>query len=76
MECYNCHKLGHFQSECPSKEMEANFIETQEEMLLMSYLDMNNGNIKDVWFFDSDVAIICVGRRNTSQILMKVLEIL
>ena len=39
VECYNCHKLGHFQWECPSKENEANYVETQEEMLLMAYMD-------------------------------------
>ena len=32
VECYNCHKLGHFQWECQSKEKETNYAETQEEM--------------------------------------------
>ena len=35
VECYNCHKLGHFQSEC-----QANYAEEEvEEMLLMAYVE-------------------------------------
>ena len=34
VECYNCHKLGHFQWECQSKEKETNYAESQEEMSL------------------------------------------
>nr|GMD32642.1 Retrovirus-related Pol polyprotein from transposon TNT 1-94 [Ipomoea batatas] len=30
IECYKCHKLGHFQWECSSKE--ANYVETEEEI--------------------------------------------
>ena len=52
MECYYCHKLGHFQWECPSKEKEANYAQTQEEMLLMSYVNMNKANGEDMWFID------------------------
>jgi len=53
IECYNCHKLGHFQWECPNKEKEANYAETQEEMLLMAYMNMNKVNREDMWFLDS-----------------------
>ncbi|KAL6334054.1 hypothetical protein AAG906_001809 [Vitis piasezkii] len=53
VECYYCHKLGHFQWECPSKEKEANYAQTQEEMLPMSYVDMNKANGEDMWFLDS-----------------------
>ena len=53
VECYNCHKLGHFKWECPSKENEANYADTQEEMLLMAYVDMNKAHREDMWFLDS-----------------------
>ena len=55
MECFKCHKLGHFQYKCPSWDKEANYIELgeEEEMLLMSYVDMNHARREDVWFLDS-----------------------
>nr|GLL16779.1 Retrovirus-related Pol polyprotein from transposon TNT 1-94 [Ipomoea trifida] len=35
IECYKCHKLGHFQWECSSKE--ANYVETEEEIERTDY---------------------------------------
>ncbi|MBW1279563.1 hypothetical protein KYD79_27720 [Escherichia coli] len=31
MECYKCHKLGHFQYECPSLERQVNYVEFNEK---------------------------------------------
>ncbi|KAL9429389.1 hypothetical protein AB3S75_031241 [Citrus x aurantiifolia] len=54
VECYNCHKLGHYQFECPSWDKEANCAELdEEEMLLMTYVEKNGARREDVWFFDS-----------------------
>ncbi|CAL8155107.1 unnamed protein product [Prunus armeniaca] len=51
VECYHCHKLGHYQYECPDKEKETkvNFVKTKGEILLMAYIDkkeISSGDIK------------------------------
>nr|KYP58224.1 Retrovirus-related Pol polyprotein from transposon TNT 1-94 [Cajanus cajan] len=56
VECYNCHKLGHFQWEC--KQGVTNFAESQvesaeEHMLLMAYVETKEQQKTDVWFLDS-----------------------
>jgi hypothetical protein len=55
VECYHCHKLGHYQYECPDKEKETkvNFAETEGEMLLMAYIDKKENSSGDTWYLDS-----------------------
>jgi hypothetical protein len=53
VECYYCHKHGHFQYECPSKEKEVNFVEAGEEILLMAYVEDTKVNREELWYLDS-----------------------
>ncbi|KAL8096471.1 hypothetical protein AgCh_037437 [Apium graveolens] len=55
IECFNYHKLGHFQYECPSWEKTANYAENceEDELLLMAYVEHNNSNREGKWFLDS-----------------------
>ncbi|XP_047326585.1 uncharacterized protein LOC124930276 [Impatiens glandulifera] len=54
--CFGCHKLWHFQYECLGKSQErAHYVETEEEMLLMSYIDEGKKNQDEICmgFLDS-----------------------
>lgn len=59
VECYKCHKLGHFQYECPSWEKAANYAEAdaeadkEEEVLLMAHVELNDAKREGAWFLDS-----------------------
>ncbi|KAL6321248.1 hypothetical protein AAG906_016282 [Vitis piasezkii] len=63
VECYNCHKLGHFQWECPIKENKTNYVETEEEMFLMAYMDMNKADREDMWFLNSGCSNRMCGKK-------------
>ena len=54
VECFKCHKLGHFQYECPQWNKEANYAELDdtEELILMATID-EPINKKVAWFLDS-----------------------
>lgn len=50
VECYKCHKFGHFKNECPMWEKAANYAELEEDVLLMAAVDKK---VALVWYLDS-----------------------
>ncbi|XP_017428779.1 uncharacterized protein LOC108336842 [Vigna angularis] len=58
VECFQCHKLGHFQYECPRLEKQAYYAMYEEssgvedEILLVAYEETNHVQQED-WFLDS-----------------------
>ncbi|GAU16794.1 hypothetical protein TSUD_200370 [Trifolium subterraneum] len=57
IECYKCHKLGHFRYECPEGDDSAYYVDynDEEEVLLMAFKENQNGSTRSkVWFLDSD----------------------
>lgn len=66
IECFKCHKLGHYQSECPTwEENDANYAEfdDSEEMLLMAKQEFTNAAADEVWFLDSGCSNHMVGTK-------------
>ncbi|XP_015579968.1 uncharacterized protein LOC107261942 [Ricinus communis] len=56
VECYRYHKLGHFQYECPTYANYAEHTELDEgeEMLLMSFMEINQMSGDRKWFSEVD----------------------
>ena len=63
VECYYCHKRGHFQYECPSKEKGENFVEAGEEILLMAYVEDTKVNREELWYLDSGCSNHMCGKK-------------
>ncbi|MCH85501.1 retrovirus-related pol polyprotein from transposon tnt 1-94 [Trifolium medium] len=65
VECYKCHKLAHYQSECPTWEGNAHYAEfnDDEDMLLMAKTEEQNFNKIETWFLDSGCSNHMVGHK-------------
>jgi len=57
--------LGHFQWECPkrTRDTRVNFVETNEDMLLMAYVDDNETERDHLWFLDFGCSNHMCGKR-------------
>ena len=68
IECFKCHKLGHFQYECFDLEKKANYaeLEEEEELFLMPYKELHQTKRKEVWFFYSGCSNHMTGNKEWS----------
>lgn len=53
VECYRCHKMEHFQYECPTLDKEANYVDTDEEELVLMILTKIEYDQGEIWLLDS-----------------------
>ncbi|GAA0171473.1 hypothetical protein LIER_25494 [Lithospermum erythrorhizon] len=54
IECFKCHKMGHFQYECPNwKEAHFTAFEDEDDLLLMASVNHARSERQDMWFIDS-----------------------
>ncbi|KAH0652619.1 hypothetical protein KY289_030297 [Solanum tuberosum] len=58
VECYRCHKFGHYQSECYTrllneKDEKSNFVESKETETLLMETQAHEEPLQDVWYLDT-----------------------
>jgi len=64
IECFKCHKLKHFQYECPDWKKKANYdeIDEEEEILLMAHKEQQTQEGQR-WYFDSGCSNHMIGNK-------------
>ncbi|KAH0721479.1 hypothetical protein KY284_006509 [Solanum tuberosum] len=71
VECYRCHKFGHYRSECCTrlpneKEEKSNFVENKEgETLLMPVHAENEPEGQVIWYVDTDCSNHMTGSKSS-----------
>ncbi|XP_015583224.2 uncharacterized protein LOC107262360 [Ricinus communis] len=80
IECFKCHKLGHFQWECSAKEL--NYVESQEEMLQQPYVreerlftDIDE-NLRDTVKLGDNSSVVVAGKGNVRLKVNDVVQII
>ncbi|KAK9941415.1 hypothetical protein M0R45_018018 [Rubus argutus] len=73
IECFRCHKIGHYRSECnvklpfdKEKGEKSNFVEKKEEQetLLMAFHVKENKHEPDIWYLDTGCSNHMFGRKS------------
>ncbi|GAU38535.1 hypothetical protein TSUD_320070 [Trifolium subterraneum] len=67
VECFKCHKLGHYQNECPNWEgNDANYVEFNQhkKVLLMAKTKHDPNNKHEIWFLDSGCSNHMIGHKD------------
>ncbi|KAH0737668.1 hypothetical protein KY290_036373 [Solanum tuberosum] len=68
VECYRCHKFGHYQSECYTrlpneKDEKSNFVESKETETLLMATQAHEEPLQDVWYLDTGCSNHMSGRQ-------------
>lgn len=63
VECFKCHRMGHYKAECPDWDKEANYVEMEEDLLLMAWIENVKTEKEHVWFLDSGCSNHMCGTR-------------
>ncbi|GAU24969.1 hypothetical protein TSUD_312040 [Trifolium subterraneum] len=66
IECFKCHKLGHYRSECPDWGENANYAEfnDEEETLLMAKTEHDGVIKEETWYLDSGCSNHMIGNKD------------
>ncbi|PNX88107.1 retrovirus-related Pol polyprotein from transposon TNT 1-94, partial [Trifolium pratense] len=66
IECFKCHKLGHYQNSCPNWGDNVNYTEfyDEEETLLMARTEKDHEIREETWYLDSGCSNHMIGQKD------------